>query len=89
MSDIQRKIREINRMMFNDWMWENYFWYELMTIILILSGMVGIITSIICMIWVAFWWWKIGLTSLLLIFVTRAVYKILMPSFYEEYRLRK
>lgn len=89
MSDLQDKIRQMQFQLFMNWMLENYLWYEVITTGLMIVSTIGFITSIICMIWVSSWWWKVGLTSVLLFFLTKLVYKNLLPSFYEQYESRK
>lgn len=89
MDNIQDKLREIQFELFMNWMWKNHFWYEVITTGLLVVAILGVIISVVCMIWVSFWWWKIGMTSFLLFLMTKAVYANLMPRFYEQYQSRK
>lgn len=56
-------------------MWDNYFWFELITSIVALLSMITILICSMLIIWYDFWYWKIGMTGIFVLLCNNSLYQ--------------
>lgn len=69
---------------FNKFLWDNYFWFECITSVIAILSIIAILLSVLATIWYDYWYWRVGLTSSLVLLSNNWFYQAIRLYIYRH-----
>lgn len=78
-------ISDLVQKMFEEWLWNNHYWFQLITTIVAGIILVSIVSSCILAIWYS-WWWKMLIATIGVLILFKLVHRAMIGYYVIQFK---